>query len=51
MRLKGIAGLLDEAVKKKTSPIEISGKVFDIRQAAEVGKTLRVGNVPYRNGP
>lgn len=39
--LKGIAGLLDEAVKKN-EPIEISGKVFDIRQAAEVGKTLRV---------
>jgi flagellar hook-length control protein FliK len=39
--LKGIAGLLDEAVKNN-EPIEISGKVFDMAQAAEVEKTLRV---------
>jgi flagellar hook-length control protein FliK len=39
--LKGIAGLLDEAVKNN-EPIEISGKVFDMAMAASVEKTLRV---------
>jgi Flagellar hook-length control protein len=39
--LKGIASLLDDAVKNN-QPIEISGKVFDVSQAAEVGQELRV---------
>ena len=37
--LKGITGLLDEAVKNNM-PVEISGKVFDQGQAAQAEQTL-----------
>ncbi|MGB7568925.1 MAG: flagellar hook-length control protein FliK [Chitinivibrionales bacterium] len=39
--LKGIAGLLDDAVKNN-QPIEISGKVFDVASASAVEQTIRV---------
>ena len=39
--LKGIAGLLDDAVKSN-QPIEISGKVFDVASASAVEQMIRV---------
>ena len=48
--LKGIAGLLDDAVKNN-QPIEISGKVFDVLSGGRDRANAQDGNVPNRDGP